>query len=66
MDLSIVIPVYNSADILPELIESIDHELNATSLAFEMILVNDGSKDKSLLALWQNWYRENRGRLFTS
>ena len=44
--LSVVIPVYNSAAILPELIRQLLIVLN-TMDEFEIILVNDGSNDES-------------------
>lgn len=45
--LSIVIPVYNSETILPKLIDRLDKVLPMVSKSFEVILVNDGSKDRS-------------------
>ena len=48
MDLSIVIPVYNSEEILENLIEKIKININFVD-TFELILVNDNSKDNS----WQ-------------
>jgi polyisoprenyl-phosphate glycosyltransferase len=49
--LSIVVPVYRSAKILPKLAEQVYVEANAQGLAdnFELILVNDASPDNS----WQ-------------
>lgn len=43
--LSIIVPVYNNAEYLPETLKSI---LAQTYKHFELILVNDGSKDHSL------------------
>lgn len=45
--LSIVIPVYNSADVLPILMERFVSIASSFNLPFELILVNDGSRDKS-------------------
>ena len=45
--LSIVIPVYNSEPILPELTERLSVVLPQISDDFEVVLVNDGSRDKS-------------------
>ena len=45
--ISVVIPVYNSAQILPELIERLASVLPGLSGEFEVILVNDGSRDES-------------------
>jgi undecaprenyl-phosphate 4-deoxy-4-formamido-L-arabinose transferase len=45
--LSIVIPVFNSEDILPDLIERLTRVLPALIPKYEVILVNDGSQDHS-------------------
>jgi undecaprenyl-phosphate 4-deoxy-4-formamido-L-arabinose transferase len=45
--LSIVIPVYNSALILPDLVARLAPVLEATGHAYEVILVDDGSRDDS-------------------
>jgi len=45
--LSIVIPVYNSEIILPRLIERIEKNLPSLGSRAEVILVNDGSDDRS-------------------
>lgn len=47
LDLSIVVPLYNEAESLPELVEWIDHVARANNLSYEAILVDDGSKDGS-------------------
>lgn len=44
---SIVIPVYNSAPILPELVRQLAEQLPSIAVDFEIILVNDGSRDDS-------------------
>ena len=44
---SIVIPVYNSAEILPELLSQLSTMLSETVSDYEIILVNDGSRDQS-------------------
>jgi len=44
---SIVIPVYNSSQILPELIERLSQVLPSLHENFELVLVNDGSQDNS-------------------
>jgi undecaprenyl-phosphate 4-deoxy-4-formamido-L-arabinose transferase len=45
--LSIVIPVFNSQEMLDELIVSLSRVLPDLSEGFEVILVNDGSRDRS-------------------
>jgi glycosyltransferase involved in cell wall biosynthesis len=49
MDLSVVIPVYNEAESLPELIAWIAQIAAKEEYHYEIILVDDGSRDKS----WQ-------------
>lgn len=45
MQLSIVVPIYNEAEILPALLSSVQAVMNATSFSYELILVDDGSLD---------------------
>ena len=47
MNLSIIIPLLNEAESLPELHGWILTELNATDLTFEIIFIDDGSSDNS-------------------
>ena len=47
MNLSIIIPLLNEAESLPELHGWILSELNATNLTFEIIFIDDGSTDNS-------------------
>lgn len=49
MDISIVIPLYNEEESLPELVSWIDDVMNRHSYSYEAILVDDGSSDDS----WQ-------------
>jgi len=46
IDLSVVIPVYNEEDVLPMLIERLDENVPSWG-SCEIILVNDGSMDKT-------------------
>ncbi|MEM1055283.1 MAG: glycosyltransferase family 2 protein [Bacteroidota bacterium] len=46
-DLSIVVPVYNEAESLPELADAIRQAMDAAGLTFEVWLVDDGSTDGS-------------------
>lgn len=45
--LSVVVPVYNSEEILPHLIARLEKTLSQFSYEYEIILVNDGSLDNS-------------------
>ena len=47
MDISIVIPLYNEEESLPELHAWIDRVMNANGFSYEIIFVNDGSTDHS-------------------
>ena len=44
---SVVIPVYNSADILPVLLKRLTPVLEDLEVPYELVLVNDGSQDDS-------------------
>jgi glycosyltransferase involved in cell wall biosynthesis len=46
---SVVIPVFNGAVLLPELVQRLERVLSRRCAAFEIIPVNDGSQDRS----WQ-------------
>lgn len=48
MDLSIVVPIYNEEESIPELISEIRGALADTGLDYEVICVDDGSSDKSV------------------
>lgn len=45
--LSVISPVYNAANILPELVSRVDEVCTRNNLDFEIILVDDKSKDDS-------------------
>ncbi len=47
MDVSIVIPLYNEEESLPELCEWIVRVVNANNYSYEIIMVDDGSTDDS-------------------
>ena len=49
--LSAVIPVYNSAEILPALVERLEPVLRSCALEFEAVFVNDASSDSSWTVL---------------
>src|SRR5687767_2796573 len=49
--ISVVIPVYKSEAIIPELVRRITNTLNAENVPYEIILVNDGSTDGSWNAM---------------
>ena len=47
MNLSIIVPLLNEAESLPELHQWILDELKSTNLSFELIFIDDGSSDNS-------------------
>ena len=47
MDISVVIPLYNEEESLPELHAWIERVMNANGFSYEVIFVNDGSTDGS-------------------
>jgi glycosyltransferase involved in cell wall biosynthesis len=47
MNVSIIIPIYNEQESLPELAAWIEKVMVANHLSYEMIMIDDGSKDKS-------------------
>ena len=47
MDISVVIPLYNEEESLPELYDWIERVMSANKFSFEVIFVNDGSTDHS-------------------
>lgn len=47
MDISVVIPLYNEEESLPELIAWIARVMNENHFSYEVVLVDDGSSDRS-------------------
>jgi glycosyltransferase involved in cell wall biosynthesis len=47
MQISVVIPLFNEEESLPELTAWIERVMNANSFTYEVLLIDDGSKDKS-------------------
>tara|TARA_B100000700_G_scaffold322334_2_gene423591 strand:- start:2782 stop:3732 length:951 start_codon:yes stop_codon:yes gene_type:complete len=47
MDISVVVPLFNEEESLPELCNWIDQVMKANNFSYEVLLVDDGSKDKS-------------------
>ncbi len=49
MQVSVIVPLFNEEESLPELAAWIERVMNANNLSYEVVMVDDGSKDKS----WQ-------------
>ena len=44
-DISVVVPLYNEEESLPELVAWIDRVCQAEKLSYEVIMIDDGSTD---------------------
>ena len=47
MDISVVVPLYNEAESLPELAAWIERVMNENNFTYEVLMINDGSTDDS-------------------
>ena len=53
LDVSVVVPLYNEEESLPELVEQLLASLRPSGERFELVLVNDGSSDQTAAVLEQ-------------
>ncbi|MBM5813237.1 MAG: glycosyltransferase family 2 protein [Cyanobacteria bacterium M_DeepCast_100m_m1_067] len=51
LDLSVVVPLYNEQESLPQLVEQLLAAVRPLGLAFELVLVDDGSRDDTAIVL---------------
>lgn len=58
-DISVVVPLFNEAESLPELYAWIKRVMNAHGFTFEIIFVNDGSTDTSWDVIEKNCCRRS-------
>lgn len=58
MDLSLVIPVYNEEESVDRLLEEVHAALKPTGLSYEIVLVDDGSKDRTFALLSEHAKRD--------
>lgn len=47
MDISVVVPLFNEEESIPELFAWIERVMKANGFSYEVIFVNDGSTDRS-------------------
>lgn len=59
MDISIVVPLFNEEESLPELVSWIEDVMNRNGFSYEVVLIDDGSSDKSWKVI-ENISRENK------
>ena len=53
LNLSVVVPLYNEEESLPHLVEQLLSSLRPTDETFELVLVDDGSSDRTAKVLAQ-------------
>ena len=56
--LSLLVPMYNEADVIDHFFERVQSVLEGLELEWEVVCVNDGSKDRTLELLWQ-WHERD-------
>lgn len=59
MDISVIIPLYNEDESLPELIAWIERVMDANRFTYEIVLIDDGSKDNSWAIIEENAKRND-------
>ena len=59
IDISVVVPIYNEEKIIPKLYERLQKTVSHISSNYELIFVNDGSEDNTLLELLKLTERDN-------
>ena len=66
LDISVVVPLYNEEESLPELVQWIDRVAGSNNLSYEIILVDDGSTDNSwsVVEKLKSQYSQIRGISF--
>lgn len=59
MDISIIVPLYNEEESIPELIAWIKRVMDKNSFTYEVVIVNDGSNDGSWKAILTETEKNN-------
>jgi polyisoprenyl-phosphate glycosyltransferase len=62
---SVIIPVYNEAEVVPALYWRLTRVMEGLGEPYEIIFVNDGSRDDSPALLRELWERDNRVRFLS-
>ena len=62
LDISVVVPLYNEEESLPELEAWIERVMQANGFSYEIIFVNDGSTDSSWQVIEQLRQKNQIGR----
>lgn len=53
IEISVIVPIYNEQKVISELYERLSSTLSSITINYEIIFINDGSKDDSLLSIVQ-------------
>jgi len=53
-NISVIVPVYNSENVFPKLIKRLHPVLEKLHCEYELILINDGSNDRSWQTILQS------------
>ena len=59
-EISVIIPVYNEEESLPPLFERLFSVMEGMNRPYELIFINDGSRDKSLSILYALFQKHGR------
>ena len=62
MDISVVIPIYNEESNIPALYQRLCRVMETMQVSYELVFVNDGSRDNSLQLLYELAERDDRVR----
>ena len=60
IDISIIVPLYNEEQVFEQLIQRLTKVINSTKFACEVILINDGSSDKTANLIEKICIKDNR------
>jgi len=60
IDISIIVPLYNEEAVFEQLIQRLNNVINTTKFSCEVILINDGSSDKTDQLIEQICKKDNR------
>ena len=60
IDISIIVPLYNEEDVFETLIQRLTQVIDTTKFQCEVVLINDGSTDKTAELINQTCRKDNR------
>jgi glycosyltransferase involved in cell wall biosynthesis len=60
IDCSVVVPLYNESAVVQELYDRLTKTLTATNLSYELIFIDDGSKDNTLQLLKEISFKDSK------